>query len=598
MPLKREEIKENDKWAVNAICLNDMEWEKAFTQLSKKLKQILIFKGKLKESAQTIADFYQDSLELELELERLYTYAHMKHDEDTRNDFYRSMQEKIYNLSVQYGEMTSWSAPELLHIEERVMLQYLQTNELAPYRFDLEKLLRKKEHILSDKEERLLSLASLPLSATSDVFGALTDADMKFPKTKDSQGVEKELSHATYSLYLHSQDRDLRKNSFLIYHRKYDEFSTAFAALLQGEIRSHVFTAKARGYETALDAAVFGKNIDRCVYTNLIQAVRQNISVLHDYTAYRKKKLKVEKLHFYDLYVQLVKQEERKVSYDEAREIVLEAVKPLGDEYNSVLKKGLYEEKWVDIYENENKRSGAYSTGSYLTRPYILMNFNGTLDSVRTLAHEAGHSMHSYFTHTAQPPVYGSYPIFLAEVASTFNEELMNHYLLQKTEDKNFKAYLITSMIEDIRATLFRQTLFAEFELKLHEMIENGIPLTAQKLKKEYLELYHFYYGESLELDEEIAIEWARIPHFYYNYYVYQYATGISAALSLFQKVIRGGISEREEYLNFLKAGCSKYPLDILKEAGVDMRTTQPIEDAISQFNQLLIQLKTLEGEQ
>jgi oligoendopeptidase F len=298
-------------------------------------------------------------------------------------------------------------------------------------------------------------------------------------------------------------------------------------------------------------------------------------------------------LHFYDLYVPLAEHEEIKLSYDEARNLVLEAVKPLGTEYCDILHKGLYEERWVDIYENENKRSGAYSTGSYLTRPYILMNYNGTLDSARTLAHEAGHSMHSWFTHNTQSPTYGSYPIFLAEVASTFNEEMMNNYLLEKHgADKKFKAYLLTSMIEDIRATLFRQTLFAEFELKLHEMAENGVPFTADLLKKEYMDLYRFYYGEDLVLDDELAIEWARIPHFYYDYYVYQYATGISAAIALYRRVTTGGKQELEDYLGFLKAGNSRYPLDILRSAGVDMSKSEPIAAAISYFDELLTELQ------
>lgn len=592
MPKSRSEINDSDKWAVNDMYENDASWEKSFEALRKGISAVEAFQGKLK-SAAAIADFYKVSEKTELEMNKLYTYAHMKHDEDTANGNYRSMQDKIYSVCVEYDEKTAWVAPEIMEIDDETMIAFLKSQELAPYAFSIEKLLRQKKYVLSEKEERILSAAGLPLSAASEAFSALNDADMKFPSVKDGSGNDCELSHGTYSVYLRSADRELRKNAFTVYHKKYDEFSNTLTTLLQGEIRNHVFSAKSRGYKTALDAAVFGKNIDRSVYTNVIQAVHDNIHILHKYIKYRKEKLGVDTLHFYDLYVPLAEHEEIKLTYDEARSLVLDAVKPLGTQYCDVLRKGLYEERWVDIYENENKRSGAYSTGSYLTKPYILLNFNGTLDSARTLAHEAGHSMHSWFTTHTQPPTYGSYPIFLAEVASTFNEEMMNNYLLQKYDgDRKFKAYLLTSMIEDIRATLFRQTLFAEFELKLHEMAENGIPFTADLLKKEYMDLYRFYYGDELVLDDELAIEWARIPHFYYFYYVYQYATGISAAIALYRRVTTGGKQELEDYLGFLKAGNSRYPLDILRSAGVDMSKPEPVTAAISYFDELLAQLQ------
>lgn len=592
MPKLRSEINDSDKWAVNDIYESDALWEKSFEALRKRMCAVQAFQGKLK-SAGAIAEYYKVSEETELEMDKLYTYAHMKHDEDTANSVYRSMQDKIYSVCVEYNEKTAWVAPEMMAIDDKTMAEFLNSPELEPYKFAIEKLLREKKYILSEKEERILSAAGLPLSASSDAFSALNDADMKFPSVKDGSGNDCELSHGTYSVYLRSSDRELRKNAFIAYHKKYDEFSNTLATLLQGEIRNHVFFAKSRGYETALDAAVFGKNIDSSVYKNLIQTVHDNIHILHKYVKYRKEKLGVKELHFYDLYVPLAEHEEIKLTYDEARSLVLEAVKPLGEQYCEVLRKGLYDERWVDIYENENKRSGAYSTGSYLTKPYILLNFNGTLDSARTLAHEAGHSMHSWFTTHTQTATYGSYPIFLAEVASTFNEEMMNNYLLRKhADDKKFKAYLLASMIEDIRATLFRQTLFAEFELKLHEMAENGVPFTADLLKKEYMDLYRFYYGDELVLDDELAIEWARIPHFYYFYYVYQYATGISAATALYRRVTSGGKQELDDYLGFLKAGNSRYPLDILRSAGVDMSKPEPITAAISYFDDLLTQLK------
>ncbi|HOV15422.1 MAG TPA: oligoendopeptidase F, partial [Spirochaetota bacterium] len=471
---------------------------------------------------------------------------------------------------------------------------YLSQSELKDFKFYLEKILRIKKHILSEKEEKILSLAGKALSTAEDAFRSLNDSDLKFGFI-EHKGEKLEITHGQYYLYLISKDREIREKAFKQYHSKFDEFPTTLASLLYGEIKSHAFNAKVHNFETTLDASLFYKNIDTKVYTNLVDTVKKRIGSLHNYIAYRKQKMSLTELHLYDMYVPFIDTPEIKIDYNHAKNILLESVKILGTEYYETLKKGIEQQGWVDIYENENKRSGAYSTGSYDTFPYILMNYNNTLNSARTLAHEAGHSMHSYFTHKYQPPQYGHYPIFLAEVASTFNEELFNNYLIKQIRDKKELAYLINGRLEEIRTTLFRQTMFAEFELLIHKLVEDDVPLTFQLLKKEYKKLNEFYFGKDVVIDDEIEIEWARIPHFYYNYYVYQYATGISAAISLFNKVNNGNQKDVDEYIGFLKAGNSKFPIDILKDAGVDMTTPKPIDAAIDYFDSLLDKLKALE---
>lgn len=595
MPVKREAVAASDKWNTSSIFETDALWEKTFQELKSTVKAIKQYKGSLKSSAETIRDVLEASIAYDRKLGKVFTYAHMKHDEDTRNETYKNFFDRAYQLSVESNEESSWIVPELLAIEDLVMTKYLESSTLAPYRFHLEKILRSKPHVLSENEEKLLSMAGSALSTAEDAFRALNDADLKFGEiSKD--GKAEELSHSRYYLYLIDKDRSVREQAFKQYHKKFDEYPTTFAALLSGEVKNHAFQSKARNFSSTLEASLFYKNIDTAVYTNLVETVRTRIGSLHQYLAFRKKKMGLPELHLYDMYIPFVESPEMKMTYDEARETVLESVRPLGEEYRSILSDGLGKNGWVDKYENENKRSGAYSTGDYDTMPFILLNYNDTLNSARTLAHEAGHSMHSYFTHKNQPPVYGSYPIFLAEVASTFNEELFNHLLLERTKNKKERAYLINSRLEEIRATLIRQTMFAEFELMIHRFVENETPLTFQMLKKEYRKLNEFYFGPDVVIDSEIEIEWARIPHFYYNYYVYQYATGISAAIALYNRVIKGGQKEQSEYLGFLKAGSSKYPIDILRDAGVDMRTPAPIHAALDYFDSLLVELKELEG--
>ncbi len=592
MAKKREEVNKSDKWNVEALFKSDELWEEELKKLSADVNSIQKYRGTLKESAENIKNLIDSEIALSRRINLLYTYAHMRNDEDGKNTKYRTFYSKAYNLYVNYDAMRSWITPEILAIDDNSMKSFINSEVLAPYKFYMEKVLRVKPHVLSESEENIISLAGNAMSTADDTFSSLSDTDLKFGEVLDSNNRPHEITHGEYNKLLTNKDRVLRERAFKQYHNKYEEFSTTFASLIYGKIKADHFYSNVKKYKTTLDAALFPKNIDTSVYTNLIKTVRENIDALHEYLAYRKEKMGVSELHLYDVYIPFIDKEEIKFTYEEAKKTLLESIKPLGDEYYSVLKRGLNEDRWVDIYENENKRSGAYSTGCYDSFPYILMNFNGTLNAARTLAHEAGHSMHSYFTHKYQSPLYGHYPIFLAEVASTFNEELFNHYLIENTNDKKTKEYLINSRLDEIRATLFRQTMFAEFELTIHQMVENGEPLTAEVLSSEYRKLNEFYFGKDVAIDKEIDIEWARIPHFYYNYYVYQYATGISAAIALYQRVIKGGEKELNDYIGFLKAGSSKYPIETLKSAGVDMSSSKPVTDSINYFRELLKELK------
>ena len=580
MAKKRSEVNKEDKWNIEAIFKNDDLWDKEYKALKNDIHKISNYKGRLKDSAKTLKDLIKTDVSL-----------NRRHDEDIKNEKYKSFYDLTYNLFIEYSELSSWITSEILSIDDELINNYINSEELLPYNFFLKRLLRAKEHTLSEKEEKLLSMASNAF-ITGNCFSALNDADIKFGFITNSKGDRLELTHAKYYVYLINKDRSLREKAFKQYHKKFDEFQMTMTSLLQGKVKEHLFYTKARNFNNTLEATLFYKNIDTTVYTNLIETVRKRIKSLHKYLKYRKEKMGLKELHVYDLYVPIVDIEEIKISYDEAVKALLESVKPLGNEYVNILKQGLLEKGWVDKYENENKRSGAYSTGSYDTMPYILMNYNDLLQSARTLAHEAGHSMHSYYSNKYQPPIYAGYPIFLAEVASTFNEELFNHYLIKNTKDKKQIAYLINSRLEEIRSTLFRQVMFAEFELKIHQLVENNIPLTFQLLKKEYKKLNEFYFGSEVYIDQEIEIEWARIPHFYYNYYVYQYATGISAAIALYKRVINGREKELNDYLNFLKSGGSKFPLDILKDAGINMTTSKPVEETIDYFDELLEKLK------
>ena len=594
---KRSEVPLEDCWNVEAIYPDTESWRKDFNSLKKEgklyLESILRFKGRLGQSPETLKMLIEAQQVIERKLVNLYVYMHLKHDEDIAEETYKTPYGEIQAALFDFQKQTSWIEPELIELSEETQKIYLESKPLQPYRFQLEKTFRLKEHTLSSDKEELVALASKALRTPGSAFSALNDADLKFPDVEDSNGEKHALSHGSYQVMLRSFDRKLRENAFKTYMGRYDAFDNTMAELIQGAVQANIFQAKAHKFNSALDAALFPKNIDTQVYRSLIDTVRNRIGALHDYYKVRKKALGVEKLHLWDQSVPITPELEIRMEYPEAEKVIIESMKPLGDDYVKKLEEGLKNARWVDRYENKNKRSGAYSSGSYDTQPYILMNYKGILRDVFTLAHEAGHSMHSLYSKT-QPYQYYGYPIFLAEVASTFNEELLSVYLRENAKSTDEKIFLINQKLEDIKATLFRQVMFAEFELLIHEHAEKDLPITPAFLKTKYKELCDFYFGEDVVVDPEIDIEWARIPHFYYNFYVYQYATGISAALALSEKVLKGDKKDRDAYLNFLKSGCSKYPIDTLKLAGVDMATPDPVASAIDLFAALTQELNAL----
>ena len=594
MAKERKEVEIDDQWDVASLYPSLEAWKEDFSELTKDRTEkgcwphLGSYQGKIGEDSGKLTSLLNDTLEIERRLYKLYTYAHLRHDEDVSNETYKEVYDKISLLYYDFQNETSWVQPEILQLPEETLETYLKDAKLESHHIYLKKLSVLKPHTLSADKEHLLSLAGKALQAPQKTFGVFNNADLKFGMIEDEKGEEVELTHGSYGLYLQSKDRTLRKNAVLGLHRRFQEFENTVSELLNGQVQTDVFEAKARHYSSSLDAALTPHQIDPEVYHNLIATVRKNLSVLHRYVSLRKKFLGYEKLHFYDLYVSLIPKFEKHYSYPEAVQLVLDAVKPLGNEYHQILAKGLGEERWVDRYENARKRSGAYSSGCYDSIPYILMNYNGTLRDVMTLAHEAGHSVHSHYSNQHQPFQYSNYPIFVAEVASTFNEELLFRHLMENAATSEERCYLLNQKIDDIRATLFRQTQFAEFELMTHTLAEKGVPLTAASLKEIYRKLNEDYYGPDLVIDPEIEVEFLRIPHFYTSFYVYQYATGISAANALVERLMKEGDKAREDYLKFLSSGSSKYPVELLEIAGVNMRESAPIQTLIDRFNELV----------
>ncbi len=596
---KRAELPSEDQWNVEALYPFFENWEKSLKAVCEQTvaphwPSLAAFRGRLSEGPSVVKEVFDRSCALSRELEKLHTYAHLRHDEEITHNTHKSAYQQIMALLFDFQQESAWIEPELLALPADVIDRYLKSPELAEYRFHIEKIVRMRPHTLSADKEELLAMAGKPMQTSPKAFSALNNADLQFGAIQGSDGQEYPLTHGLYQTYLRSPDRTLRENAFKGMHRTFQGFENTLAELLQGEIQSHVFQAQARHYSSCLEAALFPKKIPQSVYRTLIQAVRDGLPVLHRYISLRKKVMNLPELHLYDMYAPLVREVDIKMNYSEAEAVIIESVAPLGSSYQETLKKGLEQERWVDRYENKNKRSGAYSSGCYDSYPYILMNFRGILRDTFTLAHEAGHSMHSHLSKTHQPYHYSHYPIFVAEVASTFNEELLMQLLLKQFTKKEERLFLVNEKLEDIRATLFRQTMFAEFELKIHELVEAGTPLTPSLLKELYYQLNVDYFGPDAVIDSEIQIEWARIPHFYYNFYVFQYATGISAAFSLVENVLGGDVTSRDNYLAFLQGGCSLFPIDLLKLAGVDMTTQAPVQAAIRKFDSLLTEIESL----
>lgn len=592
MAVERVDVSAEYQWDVEALYDSLEAWQRQIEVLQKqepslRWADLLLYRGRLKESAATLADFLVQYLDSQRLLEKLYTYAHLRHDEDIAKDVYKQAYAQAINLLHEFRQVFSWVEPEILAIPTTTIDQ---SQQLAPYRVFIEKIIRLKPHTLSIREEELMALAAAALEVSSRTFSSLSNVDIVFPKILDEQGNALELTQGTYQVYVRSQDRVLRQNAFQALHRSFAAYENTLCELIQGEIRNHIFQAKARKFDSSLAAALFPHNINTAVYKNLLATVRAHLPQLHRYMDLRKKILGYKQLHLWDMQVSLVPDVQYDISYEMATDYIIESVALLGNAYQNQLREGLQKKRWVDRYENARKRSGAYSSGCFDSMPYILMNYQGQFQDMMTLAHEAGHSMHSLLSWKTQAYHDAQYPIFVAEVASTFNEELLMRLMVKKGS-KEQQRFLINQKLNDIRNTFFRQTMFAEFELKIHELVEQGIPLTPALLKKEYYTLNQDYFGSAVVIDSEIEIEWARIPHFYYNFYVYQYATGIAAALALVDKVEQEGA---QKYLAFLSAGGSKFPLDLLRDTGADLTKPMLIEAAIARFSALIDKFEQL----
>lgn len=591
---KRSEIDHKYKWAIEDLYANDQLWQQEYEKVEELADKLASFEGHLGEGADKLYEFLVLSDEMNKLFERVYVYANQRYHEDTSNATYQRLSNLSSNLMVAVSSKTSFSSSEILDIpEERLEQFYKEEPALLSYKRMIDRLLRKKAHVLGKSEEKLLAEMGEVAEAPSTIFSMFNNADLKFGEIKNEEGEEVELTHSRYSLFLQSKDREVRKEAFDAMYRAYGNFKNTLAAMFSSNIKQEVFYAKARKYDSSLVMQLSDSNIDVSVYTNLLEVVHENLPLLHRYMKLRKKVLGVDELHMYDLYVPMVADVEMKIPYEEAKKIVSEGLVPLGKEYADILQSG-YNDAWIDVYENEGKRSGAYSWGAYGTHPYVLLNYQENLSNVFTLAHEMGHAIHSYYSDATQPYAYAGYKIFVAEVASTCNEALLMNHLLQVTTDKKERAYLINYQLEQFRTTLYRQAMFAEFERQVHTMVEEGIPLTADVLCKTYHELNVTYFGEDTVVDAAIDMEWARIPHFYNAFYVYQYATGYSAAIALSERILKEGESAVTDYINFLKGGSSKDPVDLLKGAGVDMTTKQPVRDALKVFEQLLDEMETL----
>ena len=592
--LTRADLPESDKWDLTHLFVSAHKWSEDFAWLQKTYPGIVEWRGRLGESAVTLAACLEFEKSLDLKIERLYHFASLQLAEDSANPDYLARMGQLQNLLTKISEAASFMGPEIQAIPDDKFTRFLEDPALAEWRIALKKIRRMKPHVLSEREERLLALGSAALDGYDETFSQLTDVDMKFGVLIDEKGEEKPLTQSSFSSFLVKRDHELRKRAF---HQFYDEFQDhqfTLAASLAYSVKAGVFRARARNYPSALEASLFRDDIPVAVYDGLIGAVRNNFAPLFRYYELRRRVLGLAELHHYDTYVPLVPEIESHVSFDEATERILSAFAPLGPEYTAALAEGL-RGRWCDRFETKGKRSGAFSSGSFGAPPYILMNYKSDVFSdVYTLAHEAGHSMHTWLSQRSQRYQDYNYPIFLAEVASTFNEELLTHHLLEKTADKKMRAYIINRQIDDIRGTLFRQTMFAEFEKIIHGIEERGDALTLDVFKSQYHALLEAYFGSGVVLDPQLDLECLRIPHFYNAFYVYKYATGISAAVALSERVLEKQSGAVEAYLHFLKSGGSKFPLETLRDAGVDMTTPAPIESTLRLFDRRLNELETL----
>lgn len=581
--MKREEISNEFKWKMEDIYPTEEAWEADYRKVSECVPMIKSFEGTLGDSAEQLCKMQETYDDINWTVEKLHVYANQRMHENTANAFYQGLVGRVQVLEVQLMEATSYIMPEILAIPEENFKAMLESDVLAKYRTYFGRILRKKAHVLSGEMEELLAGAREVGEGPSDIFMMFNNADIKFPVITGEDGKPVEITHGRYGRLIESQDRTVREAAFKGLYDSYGKFINTIAATYRANVKQACFFAKARKYPSSLAAALDNSAIPVSVYDNLIESVHNHLPALHKYVSVRKQKLGVDELHMYDLYVPMIGDVDKKIPYEEAKKIVLEGLKPLGEDYQALLKEG-FENGWIDVYENEGKRSGAYSWGAYGTHPYVLLNYNDSLNHTFTLAHEMGHALHSYHSDAAQDFIYAGYKIFVAEVASTCNEALLIHHLLENSKDDAEKAYLLNYFLEQFRTTLFRQTMFAEFEKIAHAKCEAGETLTAEKLCDIYYDLNKQYFGDDIVVDKEIALEWARIPHFYTPFYVYQYATGFSAAIAISSKILAGEPGIVEKYKKFLSGGSSLDCIDLLKLCDVDMTETKPVEDALKVF--------------
>jgi len=592
--ITRDKIAKKDKWKLEDIFKTDKLWEDEFKRVMESIPMLADYKGRLGESAGTLLECLEKMNRLEEAIGKLYAYAHMRNDQDKTNSRHQEQYDRMGAVIVEFNQTVSYFEPEILTLSQKTINGYLQTEKkLQTYRHFLDNLTRVKPHILSTKEERLMALAGEVRNAPEEIFSNWDNADIEFPVIIGEDGKEVRLTNGLYGKFQQSSDRRLRKDSYINLYKPYLANRNMLAASYTSIIKSHIFSAKARGYKSTLEAALNANNIPVDVYHNLIETAHANLGPLQRFVAMRKKILGLDEVVDYDLRAPLFKSKERVYSWSEARKLVLDGAKHLGPDYVSNLKKGL-NEGWIDVYENKGKRSGAYSSGTYGVHPYVLMNFNGTLNDVFTLSHEMGHAMHTFYTINNQPFIYGDYPIFLAEVASTANEALLEKHLIDLAGTREEKLALLNSALDSFNSTFFRQIIFAEFELKSHQAIENGQALSADALDTLFGDIYKLYYGDDFTLLRENQALWARVPHFYYNYYVFQYSTSFVASAALVSMILEQGGPAREKYLGLLKSGRSKYPMDTLRDAGVDMASAEPVKRAIGRMENLLDQLEEL----
>jgi len=591
--LERKEISKDFKWSIENMYVDENQWEKDYNKVQELIKEFSQYQDKLNSSKQLLnaLDLYEILSEKTL---KVYTYAKMKRDEDNRSTKYQGLTDRAQSLYIKMESAMAFFVPEILQISEEKLNQYYnEENKLKKYKHYLSEILRHKEHVLSMEEENIIAQVGEMAHASQSIFTMLNNADMKFPAILDERGEEVEVTHGNFIQLMESPNRQVREDAFLALYNTYSSFKNTLATTFSSNLKKDYFFANVKKHSSSISAALFNNNIPLDVYNKLIDTIHENLHLMHRYVSLRKKMLGVDELHMYDLYTPMIKDVEMPVNYDKAKELIIKGLAPLGEEYVSILKSG-FENKWVDVYENAGKTSGAYSWGTYDSYPFILMSYKDNVNSMFTLAHEMGHSIHSHYTAKNQPFIYNNYKIFVAEVASTVNEALVMDYMLKNTKDSNEKMYLLNYYLEQFRATVYRQTMFAEFEKTTHDKIQEGEALTGDDLNKIYHDLNVKYYGPDIVIDSHIDIEWARIPHFYNSFYVYQYATGYSAAVAFSKQILEGGEVAANKYIDFLKSGSSDYSINVLKEAGVDMTSPEPIKLALKVFEELLDEMENI----